>query len=53
MVADFDVGDTLANALYDTTALMSENDGESSLGILARKRVGVLSSEQRSFSTAH
>jgi hypothetical protein len=41
VVADLDVVDTLTNRLDDTTALVSENDGEDTLGVLAREGVVV------------
>ena len=41
MVAWFDRGDTLANTLYDTGALVTENDGECTFGVLSGKCVGV------------
>lgn len=40
-VAGLDVGDALTNRLDDAGALVSEDNGESALGILARERVGV------------
>jgi hypothetical protein len=39
MVAWLNGRDTLADGLDNACALMSENDGESALGILPRKRV--------------
>jgi hypothetical protein len=39
MVADFDVGDALANRLYDSTALVPEDDREGTLRILSGKGV--------------
>jgi len=41
MVANLDVGDTLADRLDDASALVSQNDREGALGILARERVCV------------
>lgn len=41
VVAGLDVGNALANALNNTSALMSKNDGESAFGILARQCVGI------------
>lgn len=41
MVADLDVGDALTNGLDDTSTLVSEDDGESTLGVLARQSVGI------------
>ena len=41
MVADFDIVDTVSNALYNTSSLVSENDGESALWVLAGQSVGV------------
>ena len=44
MVAGLHVGDTLADGLDDTGTLVSENDGESALGILAGEGVGICTS---------
>ena len=41
VVARLDVGDTLTDRLYDTSTLVSENNWESSLGVLAGQCVGV------------
>jgi len=35
MIADLDIVDALTNALYDTSTLVSENDGERSLWVLS------------------
>ena len=35
MIADLYVVDALTNALYDTSTLVSENDGEGSLWVLS------------------
>lgn len=37
MVSDLDVGDALSNALYYSSTLVSEHDGEGSLGIVSRE----------------
>jgi hypothetical protein len=39
MVADFDVGNTIANRLDDSTTLMSTNNRKSTLRILPRERI--------------
>jgi hypothetical protein len=41
VVADLDGGHSLANGLDDTGTLVTENDGESTLGVLAGERVGI------------
>ena len=41
VVANLDVGDALTNGLDDTGTLVSQDDGESTLGVLARECVGV------------
>jgi hypothetical protein len=41
VVADFDIVDALSDALDDSSSLVSEDDGESALWVLARKGVGV------------
>ena len=41
MVADFDIVDTVSNALYNTSSLVSEDDGERTLWVLAGQSVGV------------
>lgn len=41
VVADLHVGDALADGLDDTGALVSEDDGEGTLGVLAGERVGI------------
>lgn len=41
VVTRLHVGDTLANGLHDTSTLVSQNDGESTLRVLARKCVGI------------
>ena len=41
MVTRLDVGHTLANRLDDTGTLVSEDDGESTLGVLAGQCVGI------------
>lgn len=41
MVAGFDVGNALADRLDDTGALMAEDNGESTLGVLPGEGVGV------------
>lgn len=41
IISNFDICDALTNRLYDTSSLVSENDRESSLGILSRKCVGI------------
>lgn len=45
MVANLYVCDTLADGLDDTGALMTEDDGEGSLGVLTRESVGICSEE--------
>lgn len=39
VVSDLHVVDTLADRLYDTTSLVSKNDGEGALGVLSREGV--------------
>lgn len=41
VVAGLHIGDTLANRLDDTSALMTQDDGEGSLGVLAGQGVGI------------
>lgn len=41
MVANLDVGDALTNGLDDTSTLVSKDDGESTLWVLARQSVGI------------
>ena len=41
MVARLDVGDALANRLDDARTFVSQDNGESTLGVLARQRVRV------------
>lgn len=41
MVARLDVCDALTNGLDDTSTLVTEDNGESTLGILAGERVGI------------
>lgn len=41
MIAGLDVGDALADGLDDTSTLVSQDDGEGTLGILAREGVGI------------
>lgn len=41
VVTRLHVGDTLANRLHDTSTLVSEDDGESTLWVLARQCVGI------------
>jgi len=41
MVAWLDVGDALANGLNNAGAFVSKDDGESALGVLAGKSVGI------------
>ena len=41
MVAGLDVGDALTNGLDDTSTLVTEDNGEGTLGILAGERVGI------------
>ena len=41
MVARLDVGDALAHALDDAAALMAQDYGECSLGVLSGQRVGI------------
>lgn len=43
MVAHLDIGHTLANRLDDAGALVSQDDGKSTLGILAGEGVGICS----------
>lgn len=47
MVADLDICDSLADGLDDTGALVTQDDGESTLGILAGERVGVRVADTR------
>lgn len=41
MVSDFDIGDTFADALDHTSALVAKDDWESALGIFTRQSVCV------------
>jgi hypothetical protein len=41
VVTGLDVGDALANGLDDTGTLVSKDNGESTLGILAGECVGI------------
>lgn len=41
MVTGLHVGDALAHRLNDTSALMTQDDGEGSFGVLAGKSVGI------------
>lgn len=41
MVADLDVGHALTDGLDDASTLVSENNGESTLGVLAGEGVGI------------
>ena len=41
MVAGLNIGDSLADGLDDTGALVTQDDGEGTLGILAGEGVGV------------
>ena len=41
MVARLHIGDTLTNGLDDTSTLVSEDDGESTLRVLAGQCVGI------------
>jgi hypothetical protein len=41
VVAGLHVGNTLADGLDETSALVAKHDGEGALGILARECVGV------------
>ena len=41
MVADLDVGHALADRLDDARALVSQDDGEGTLGVLAGEGVGI------------
>ena len=41
MVTRLDVGDTLSNGLDDTCAFVSQDDGESSLGVFSGECVGI------------
>lgn len=41
IVAGFDGGHTLADGLDDTGTLVSKDDGESTLRVLARQSVGI------------
>lgn len=41
VVAGLHVGDALTNTLDNTGTLMSQDNGESTLGVLARKSVGI------------
>lgn len=50
MVAGLDVGDALADGLDDTSTLVSEDDGESALGILAGEGVRVYNSDSELIS---
>lgn len=48
MVAGLHVGDTLANGLNDTSALVPEDNGEVALRVLARECVRILKTRQHS-----
>lgn len=41
VVTRLHVGDTLTNGLDETGTLVAEDDGESTLGVLAGQRVGI------------
>ena len=41
MVTDLDVGHTLTDGLDDASTFVSEDDGESTLGVLAGECVGI------------
>ena len=41
MITRLDVGDTLSDGLDDTCALVPQNNGESSLGVLSGECVGI------------
>lgn len=41
VVAGLDVGDALSHGFDNTSTFVSEDDGEGTLGILARERVGI------------
>ena len=41
MVTGLHVGNTLANGLHNTGTLVSENDGESTLRVLAGQGIGI------------
>lgn len=41
VVTRLHVGDTLTNRLHNTSTLVSQNDGESTLWVLARQCVGI------------
>ena len=41
MIARLDIGDALTNGLDDTSTLVSQNDGESTLGILSGEGISV------------
>lgn len=43
MVSGLHVGDALTNRLDDTSTLVSQDDGESTLGILAGQRICIYS----------
>jgi hypothetical protein len=41
VVSDLDVGDALSDGLDDSGSLVTENDGEGSLGVLSRESVRI------------
>jgi hypothetical protein len=52
VIADLDVVNARADALDNSTTLVTEDDGEGSLGVLARKGVGVADMSDRRFTYA-
>lgn len=50
MVADLDIVDTLTDRLDNTSSLMSENHGESTLRVGAGQRVGIAKAQQSTSS---
>lgn len=42
VVSDFDIGDTLTDALYDAASLVPEDAGKLALAVLTREGVGIL-----------
>lgn len=50
MVTGLDVGDALTNGLDETSTLVSEDDGESTFGVLSGEGVRIYSSHRLSVS---
>ena len=52
MVSHFNIVHTLSNALYDPTALVTQNDGEGAFRILARQGIGITLNQLLCFDAA-